>query len=261
MSGITFDLLLTVIGILAGVVSAAAGLASLISYPSLLALGLPPVTANITSAYSTIASGFSSVASSVKELRNNRSQIWTIIPLVFVGAILGAILLFTLPGKFFQELVPFCIGIAGIILLFPHRPKQAKPLMAQNSRLFGRSRWQQLWALVGIFLIGVYAGYFNAGAGVMMLTLLTVVNRRSPFAVNNALKNVAMTVTNVMAVIIFAIEAAIHWRYVIPLFVGNIIGGILGPVIVRHVPGRLMQVLVGIGALVLAVSLIIRNLM
>lgn len=258
--GLAFYLLMIVIGVVAGIINAAAGLASLVSYPSLLVMGLPPVIANVTSAYSTIASGYSSIFASTKELKNNRRQMWVIIPLVLVGAIIGAILLFALPGKFFQDLVPICIGLAGIILLFPHHPRQAHGEMAKNSRLFGRSLWQRFWSLTGIFLIGVYAGYFNAGAGVMMITLLTVINRQQGFAVNNALKNVAMTVTNTMAVIIFALESPIHWQYVIPLFIGNILGGILGPIIVRHLPGRLMQCLVGAGALILTVYLTIRNL-
>ena len=95
----------------------------------------------------------------------------------------------------------------------------------------------------------------------MMLTLLSVVNRQKTFAVNNALKNVAMTVTNTIAVIIFAFETTIEWNYVIPLFIGNIIGGALGPVIVRRLPGRLMQIIVGVGALILALSLVVRNLL
>lgn len=95
----------------------------------------------------------------------------------------------------------------------------------------------------------------------MMLTLLAVVNRQKTFAVNNALKNVAMTVTNTIAVIIFAFETTIEWNFVIPLFIGNIVGGILGPIIVRRVPSRLMQIIVGCGALVLAISLLVRNLL
>lgn len=143
----------------------------------------------------------------------------------------------------------------------PHKPRQAHPELVKNSQAFGRSRLHHFLAWVGIFIVGIYSGYFNAGAGVMMLTLLTVVNRSQTFAVNNALKNVAMTATNTMAAIIFAIEAVIYWQYVLPLFVGNILGGILGPIIVRHLPGRLMQIIVGAGALILAVSLIIRNVM
>lgn len=261
MSGITLFILLVVIGIVAGIISAAAGLASLVSYPSLLALGLPPVMANVTSAWSTVGSAYSSIAASTKELRNDRKQMWLIIPLVFIGAVIGAILLFALPGKLFQELVPFCIGVAGVILLFPHRPRQAQSGMAANSQSLGKHRIYNLLTAIGVFLVGIYAGYFNAGAGVLMLTLLSVVNRQKTFAVNNALKNVAMTVTNTIAVIIFAFETTIEWNFVIPLFIGNILGGILGPIIVRHLPGRLMQVLVGVGALVLAVSLIVRNFM
>lgn len=217
--------------------------------------------ANVTSSFSTVASGYSSVLSSARELRNNRKQMWIMIPVVLTGAIIGALLLFALPGKWFQELVPICIGMAGIVLMVPHKPRQAQPEMVQNSRAFGRSRLHRFLAWVGIFIVGIYSGYFNAGAGVMMLTLLTVVNRGQSFAVNNALKNVAMTATNTMAVIIFAIETAIYWHYVLPLFIGNILGGILGPIIVRHLPGRLMQIIVGIGALILAISLVIRNMM
>lgn len=261
MSELVSIVLLIVVGILAGITNAAAGLASLVSYPSLLAMGLSPVMANVTSCFSTLASGYSSIAASTKELRNNRKQMWLIIPTVLVGGIIGALLLFALPGKWFQELVPLCIGAAGVILIMPHKPRQAHPELVKNSRAFGRSRLQRFMAWVGIFIVGLYSGYFNAGAGVMMLTLLTVVNRSQSFAVNNALKNVAMAATNTIAAIIYAIEAAIYWQYVLPLFVGNILGGILGPIIVRRLPGRLMQVIVGAGALILAVSLIVRNVM
>lgn len=261
MSGLIFFVALVIIGIVAGIISAAAGLASLITYPSLLIMGLPPVMANVTSAFSTVTGNISSVFASVKELKGNRQQLWIILPLVFVGAILGAILLFALPSKLFAELVPLCIAAAGMILLFPHHPKQAAPTMAGNSRLFGKSRLQQGLAIAGIFIVGIYSGFFNAGAGVLMLTLLTVVNRQKSFAVNNALKNVAMTVTNVTTWVVFALETTIYWNYVIPLMIGNIIGGYLGPVIVRHLPGRFMQILVGIGSLILALSLVIRNLM
>lgn len=261
MSGVVFVLLLLGIGILSGIISAAAGLASLVSYPSLLALGLPPVMANVTSAFSTVTGNYSSVFSSFKELEHNRQQLWIILPLVFAGSIIGAFLLFAVPSKWFAELVPLCIALAGIILLFPHHPKQSTGTMAGNSKLFGKSRIGQFLSIIGIFIVGIYSGFFNAGAGVLMLTLLTVINRQKSFAVNNALKNVAMTVTNTTSWIVFALETTIYWNYVIPLMIGNIIGGYLGPIIVRHLPGRLMQIIVGIGSLILAISLVIRNLM
>lgn len=182
-------------------------------------------------------------------------------PLVFAGSIIGAFLLFAVPSKWFAELVPLCIALAGIILLFPHHPKQSTGTMAGNSKLFGKSRIGQFLSIIGIFIVGIYSGFFNAGAGVLMLTLLTVINRQKSFAVNNALKNVAMTVTNTTSWIVFALETTIYWNYVIPLMIGNVIGGYLGPIIVRHLPGRLMQIIVGIGSLILAVSLVIRNFM
>lgn len=94
----------------------------------------------------------------------------------------------------------------------------------------------------------------------MELTLLTVVNQQETFAVNNALKNVAMTLANTVSWIVYAIKAPIYWSYVLPLMVANIIGGYLGPIIVCHVPGRLMEIIVGIGSLILTVSLVARNM-
>ncbi|MDO4902786.1 MAG: sulfite exporter TauE/SafE family protein [Limosilactobacillus sp.] len=256
MTGLTFFIVLVLIGLVAGIVSAAAGLASLVSYPALLAMGLPPVIANVTSAWSTVGSGFSSVFASARELRDDKKQMFLIIPFVFVGSIIGAIMLFVLPGKFFQDMVPVFIGIAGLILISPHHHDDGDE---EGAEMLHQHAGPMMATMIGVFCVGVYAGFFNAGAGVMMLTLLSVVNRKKSFAVNNALKNVAMTVTNTMAVIIFAFEAKTEWAFVIPLFLGNVFGGILGPIIVRHLPDRLMKVLVGIGALILAISLTIRN--
>lgn len=84
MTGVEFILLMIGIGILAGIISAAAGLASLVTYPSLLAMGLPPVTANVTSAFSTIASGYSSLFASTKELQGHQKQVKIVLPLVLV---------------------------------------------------------------------------------------------------------------------------------------------------------------------------------
>ena len=131
--------------------------------------------------------------------------------------------------------------------------------MSANSRMFGKSLVQRGFNMLWIFLIGVYAGYSMRVRVFLCLTLLSIINRQESFAINNALKNVAMTATNTTAWIVFALETPIRWHYVLPLMIGNIIGGILGPIIVRHLPGRLMQILVGIGALILAVSLTIRN--
>lgn len=88
--------------------------------------------ANVTSAFSTITGNYSSVFSSFKELEHNRRQLWIILPLVFAGSIIGAFLLFAVPSKWFAELVPLCIALAGIILLFP---------IIRNKV---RGRWQEI---------------------------------------------------------------------------------------------------------------------
>ena len=89
----------------------------------------------------------------------------------------------------------------------------------------------------------------------MVLTLFTVINRDQTYATNNAIKNVSIAVTNILSVIIYAFETTILWGYVLPMAVGYFFGGLVGPRIVRYVPTRVMQIIVGIGALILAVAL------
>ena len=100
-------------GFLAGISSSAAGLASLVSYPALLMVGLPPVMANVTNTYSLLASGFSSIIASKQELNGKKKQIWQILPLSILGVILGALLLFWVPSTIFKKIVPFFIMVCG----------------------------------------------------------------------------------------------------------------------------------------------------
>lgn len=177
MSGVVFVLLLLGIGILSGIISIAAGLASLVSYPSLLALGSLPVMANVMSAFSTVTDNYSSVFSSFRELEYNRRQLWVTLPLVFAGSTIGAFLLFTVPSKWFTELAPLCIALAGVISLPPHHPEQSTGTMVGNSKLFSKSWIDQFLSTIGIFIVRIYSDFLNAGAEVLTLILLTVINR------------------------------------------------------------------------------------
>ena len=117
MSELASIVLLIVIGIMAGITNAAAGLASLVSYPSLLAMGLSPVMANVTICFSTVASGYSSVVTSARELRNNRKQVWIMIPVVLAGAFIGALMVGVVESLV-SSLIAADLGQAGIFLLF-----------------------------------------------------------------------------------------------------------------------------------------------
>ncbi|MBU7470157.1 sulfite exporter TauE/SafE family protein [Lactiplantibacillus plantarum] len=198
--------ILVVVGIVAGIVSTAAGLASLVSYPVLLALGLPPVTANVTNTVGLVFTSFGAVPASRRELRGHGQELKTLIPLTLVGSIVVT-------------------------------PK-----------------WMTALAWLGIFLVGAYTGYFGAAGGVLMLSILSFTSA-APFVVYNAQKNLALGLANIVSAVVYGLQTPIQWRYVLPLGIGFLIGGSLGPRIVRHLPARLLKIVIGIGALGLAASL------
>ncbi len=243
------SLVLVVVGIIAGIVSTAAGLASLVSYPVLLLLGLPPVTANVTNTFALVFTGVGAVASSQRELRGHGCELRVLIPLTLAGCIAGALLLFAIPAATFAKVVPFFILVAAILVLIPRHLHVQTPGQPAS-----RAWWVTALAWLGIFLVGGYTGYFGAAGGVLMLSILSMISN-APFTVYNAQKNLALGLANLVSAIVYATQATIHWRYVLPLGIGFLIGGILGPKIVRHVPARLLKVLIGIGALILAASL------
>lgn len=239
---------LVLAGIAAGTISSAAGLASLVSYPALLLMGMTPVAANVTNSLALVTSGFSAVLSSRHELKGQERRLLILLPMTIVGAILGALLLFALPATVFKMVVPFFIGLAGIIMLFPPRIQQEE----QHKSLFRRLG---AWGLA--FLVCVYTGYFGAGGGVVMLLALFAIIPGN-FAQVNAVKNAVLVVANLLTAIVYLFKTTIAWLFVIPMACGFFIGGYLGPLLVRHVPDKVMHLIVGSGAIILAVVLFCR---
>ena len=222
-------------GFLAGISSSAAGLASLVSYPALLMVGLPPVMANVTNTYSLLASGFSSIIASKQELK-----------------IFGALLLFWIPSTIFKKVVPFFIMFAGVMVLVPNM--RQKTIVADEQVSIGK----RLAVYLGILLEGIYTGYFGAGGGVVLLALLIVINRQNTFAVNNALKNFTLAFANVIGAVVYLFKAPILWKYVIPLAIGLWFGGLVGPKIVRVVSDRKMRIVCCILSWILGISLFLQ---
>ncbi|KRN28623.1 hypothetical protein IV38_GL000824 [Lactobacillus selangorensis] len=239
-------LILFAAGLAGGLLSSVAGLASLVSYPVLLALGLPPVSANTTNTASLIFTGIGSSLSSVKDLCTNRKLTWHIAAITLFGGLIGSIILGFAPATTFAHIVPFLIFSAGCLMLWSEfRP--AKPHAAQQSQ----RKFVLFLKQFAIFLVGVYIGYFGASAGIIMVALLTVTIDR-PYTVCNSIKNFASFATNVLSLIVYALTTKVYWWMVVPMGAGMFIGGYVGPVIVRHVPTRPLRVIVSIGAFGLA---------
>jgi uncharacterized membrane protein YfcA len=239
--------LLVLAGIGGGLAGSIAGLASVATYPALLAVGLPPVAANVTNTVALVFNGVGSVWGSRPELKGQGAFLLRTAPVAVLGGVLGAVLLLNTPAEGFEKLVPVLIGLSAIAILLP------PPVLIPGEQP-RKSRAMKVLEAAAILSIAVYGGYFGAAAGVLLLALLLRVGGATlPHA--NAAKNVLLGASNSVAALIFVFVAPVHWAAAIPLGAGCLIGSRLGPIVVRHAPATPIRLVIGAGGMVLAVKL------
>lgn len=229
-------------GVLAGVVSVVASLASLVSYPALLAAGLSPLAANVTNTTALVFVGFGSAAGSRPELAGQGRRLLRFGLLNAVGGAIGAVLLLLTPESAFEAAVPWLVAGASLVLL--RRPRPQPELGREHSR----------GLRLGVVGVAVYTGYFGAAGGVLMLAVLTALLDQ-PLARSIAMKNVISAAANGVAAVTFAVFGPVHWSAVAPLAVGFFVGGWIGPALVRRLPGGPLRVFIALCGLGVAVKL------
>jgi uncharacterized membrane protein YfcA len=238
-------LALLLAGVGAGLAGTVTGLASLVSYPALLAVGLPPLTANVTNTVALCSTAIGAAAGSQPELRGQGARVVRLGAVCVVGGAVGAGLLLLTPGQAFARIVPWLIAAASLLIL-------ARPLLLRAGS--GAVGDRHPAVLAGLFAAAVYAGYFGAAAGVLMLALLSAVTVDSHARVN-ALKNVVLGLGNATAAVGFTVLGPVAWTAAAPLAAGFFAGGLLGPRIVRRVPAGALRFVVALLGLGLAVRL------
>jgi len=234
-------------GVLGGLTGSIAGLASVATYPALLAIGLPPVTANVTNTVALVFNGVGSMWGSRPELAEQWAWLRRIAPLAALGGVVGAALLLSTPPGRFEKIVPILLALASLAIVLPGG---AASLHASGAR----RRAAVLAESAAIFGITIYGGYFGAAAGVLLLALILRAGGAG-LAHANAAKNVILGIANTAAALVFIVLAPVHWPAAIPLGAGCLVGSRLGPVVVRHAPATPLRVLIGLAGLVLAVKL------
>jgi uncharacterized protein len=231
-------------GVGAGLAGSIAGLASLVSYPALLAVGLGPVTANVTNTVGLVFNSLGSTIGSRTELRGQGENVRALALVAVLGGSIGAGLLLITPSDTFERIAPWLIGLASLaIIVRPRTPAGHGEGHAAAPVVVG-----------GVFLIGIYGGYFGAAAGVMFLALLLSVTQDT-LARSNALKNVVLGIANATAAVGFCLLAPVAWAAIVPLAIGLFAGGRLGPVIVRHADATVLRTLIGLAGIGLAIKL------
>jgi uncharacterized membrane protein YfcA len=237
--------LLMLAGVGAGAVGYGAGLASLVSYPALLAVGLPPVVANVSNTVALTCSALGGLATAGPELRPQRGRVMRFVLAGALGGLGGAALLLSTPAAAFDRVVPWLVALASVALL-------ARPWL-RRLRLPQRSD-RSLGLFLFIAMIAIYGGYFGAAAGVLLLATFGAV-LPDPYPMVNALKSVVLGAANIAASLVFVFLADVNWGAVVPLALGCLIGSAVSPPIVRRLPETGLRVAVGLAGLVLAASL------
>ena len=241
---------LVLAGVGAGLTGSIAGLASLISYPALLAAGLPPVTANVTNTAALVVVGVGSVSASRPELTGQGRRLLPLMVAGLLGGAAGALLLLLTPEGGFELIVPWLIGGASVAILVQRSPRE----LAIEGALAHAGRRDQWWLPLAVFAISIYGGYFGAAAGVLMLaTFLLTTGEGLPRS--NAMRNVVLGVANTVAAIGFVLFASIVWSAALPLAIGLFLGSLLGPRIVRRAPQTALRRVIALAGLGLAVYL------
>jgi uncharacterized membrane protein YfcA len=233
-------------GTVGGIFSTVVSVASLVTYPVLLALGVPPLSANMTNTVSLVLTGAGSVGGSRPELEGQGRRVLRFGAITALGGAAGATVLLTAPAGSFTLVVPFLIAGASLVLLVqPALRKRAEEEPSEEPSLARRA---------ALFAVAMYVGYFGAAAGIMLLVVLSGM-LDEPLVRVNAIKNAVSGAANAMASVCFALFGDVRWKLVIPLAAGFLIGGWIGPAIARRVPAQAFRVVVAVCGVGLATKL------
>jgi len=229
-------LLLIAAGLAAGTVNAIAGGGSLITFPSLIAAGLPSVAANVTNSIAVCPGYVSSVVGSRADLRGQGRRVRAILPACLAGSVAGCALLLRTPARAFEIVVPFLVLAAVVTLACQDR---LRGLVGHPRALSPRR--QAITLQVVVFGGAVYGGYFGAALGVMYVAALALI-LDDPLNRINALKNVLSATVGLVTIVVFAIFGPVHWAAALTVAPATIIGGYAGARLARRLPARVLKI-------------------
>jgi uncharacterized membrane protein YfcA len=239
-------------GLAAGTINTVVGSGTLITFPTLLAFGVPPVTANVSNTIGLVPGVASGVHGYRRELGGQRSRILRLGAGSLLGGAVGAVLLLSLPSSAFAAIVPVLIVVGLLLVVFQPRISTWVDVHHEGTRGH-HGPW---WVWPSVSLTGVYGGYFGAAQGVILMGVLGIGIDDSLQRLNG-LKNVLAGLVNGVAGLIFIFVADVDWTVVVLIAVGSVIGGQLGATVGRRLsPLALRAFIVVVGLVALAVFLL-----
>jgi hypothetical protein len=248
LEGLDF-VLIALAAVAAGAVNALAGGGTLITFPMLTWVGIPPVSANVTNTVALLPGYFGATLAQRADLKGQEHRLTWAIPAGVVGGLIGGILLLNTGEELFRELVPYLILLASGLLALqdPVRKWAAKRAAARGDASGPRS---ERWAAIPVGLAAVYGGYFGAGLSVIILAVLAIALDDNLTRLN-ALKQFVAFATNTAAAIFFVFSGQVVWAAAAVMAVGALLGGVLGGKLAGRIrPSTLRYVVVAIGVTV-----------
>jgi hypothetical protein len=246
-----FEAILVVgVGFFAGSINTIVGSGSLLTFPTLLAIGYSPVVANVSN---TVGLVFGSVSGAVgyrRELRGQRHRILVLGTGSLTGGMLGAVLLLTLPSSVFDGVVPILILIACALVIVQSRLSAA---VASRRTKVVEHGGVALWVLV--FVTGIYGGYFGAAQGVILLSLLGIFIAEDLQRLNGV-KNVLAVIANGVAAVVFVVAADVEWEVAALIALGSIAGGQFGAKVGRRLPAPVLRAVIVVVGVAAAIKLL-----
>lgn len=234
MSTPVLIIFLILAGIVSGIVSAVASMASLVSYPALLIAGCSPVMANITSTAALIFTGPGVLLASAQKMKGHWKEFGGYCLLLLTGAAAGGLLLIAFPGKIFEKIVPFLVLFSSIGLMAANGRKK------NEARPEKRAKTKIVLAYIGLFMGGMYSGYFGAAAGVLHLICINYLSSNDFYTVN-AMKDIVGALANLVALIVFIFGAHVNWLMAFLMAIGLFIGGFIGQYSIKYLSLRIVS--------------------
>jgi uncharacterized membrane protein YfcA len=247
------EVLVFTAAVIAGGINSVAGGGMLVSFPTLIWLGIPPITANATNTVAIWTGTLGSAWGYRRELRGADSRVYALIVPSIIGSIAGAILLSYTPTDVFDRLVPFLILFATFLFMAQEPIQRRFNLSAAHA---SRSHWLS-WTMFFQLGVAVYGGYFGAGIGILMLAALSLMGHTDIHQMNG-LKNLLATCINIVAAVYFAFAGLVYWPDAFMLAAGAITGGIAGAGVARRIGRKAVRRIVVAVGVVMALSLMSR---
>ena len=247
-------LVIVAAGVMAGIMNTIVGAGSLVTFPTLLFLGYPPLVANVSNTIGLVPGSISGSVGYRRELAGQGARARPLLVAAALGGLTGAALLLVLPASAFARIVPILILIACALVAI--QPRLTAWVMARRSLAGAGGHDGGPLLAAGVYLTGIYGGYFGAAQGVILIALLAILVDDDLQRLNG-LKNVIATVINAVAAVVFIILAPVAWIPAILLAIGSTIGGQLGAVAGRRLSPFALRVAIIVIGVTVAVRLLI----